>query len=206
VTSFEEVEVSNLVALRQSLKPEAARHDIRLTYTAFIVKIVTRILKELPDFNATLDMEAAKILYYRDIHIGVAAAIPEGLLVPVIRHADRLSLLEIAAELSRLSALAQERKLAPAELSGSTFSITNYGSFGAWHGTPIINAPEVAILGVGRIEDRPVAVDGQVVVRPVLPLALSYDHRLIDGASAGQFLARLKTLLSNPTSLFLELR
>jgi pyruvate dehydrogenase E2 component (dihydrolipoamide acetyltransferase) len=116
-----------------------------------------------------------------------------------------MNLLQLAAELNRLGELAQQRKLSQAELSGSTFTITNFGSFGAHQGTPIINPPEVAILGCGRIEEKPVAVQGQVEVRPVLPLALSYDHRLIDGAAAGAFLGRLKTLLADPNLLFLEL-
>jgi pyruvate dehydrogenase E2 component (dihydrolipoamide acetyltransferase) len=150
-------------------------------------------------------MANKKVLLHRYYHLGIATAVPDGLLVPVIRHADRLNLLQIAAELSRLGELAQQRKLSVEELSGSTFTITNFGSFGAYQGTPIINPPEVAILGCGRIEERPVVVQGQVEARPVLPLALSYDHRLIDGAAAGAFVGRLKTLLADPNLLLLEL-
>ncbi|MFQ5613676.1 MAG: dihydrolipoamide acetyltransferase family protein [Anaerolineae bacterium] len=206
VTSFDEVDASHLVALRQSLKPEADRRGVQLTYLPLIIKATVRVLQEFPDFNASLDMENRKILLRRYYHIGVATAIPEGLVVPVIRHADRLTVLEIAAELARLADLARQRKLSLPELSGSTFTVTNFGSFGGGQGTPIINPPEVAILGTGRIADRPLAVGGRVEVRPVLPLVLSYDHRLIDGAAAGRFLGRLKALLADPRLLLLELR
>lgn len=205
VTSFEEVEVSKLVALRQHLQPEAERRGVKLTYLPFIIKAAVLLLKEFPYFNATLDMDKQKILRHRTYHIGVATAVTDGLLVPVIRHADGLTLLQLAAELNRLSELAQQRRLSQAELSGSTFTITNFGSFGAYQGTPIINPPEVAILGCGRIEEKPVVVQGQIEARPVLPLALSYDHRLLDGAAAGAFLGRLKALLADPNLLFLEL-
>jgi pyruvate dehydrogenase E2 component (dihydrolipoamide acetyltransferase) len=205
VTSFEEVEAGKLVALRQHLQPEAERRGIRLTYLPFIIKATVQALKDFPHFNASLDMANKKVLLHRYYHLGIATAVPDGLLVPVIRHADRLNLLQIAAELSRLGELAQQRKLSVEELSGSTFTITNFGSFGAYQGTPIINPPEVAILGCGRIEERPVVVQGQVEARPVLPLALSYDHRLIDGAAAGAFVGRLKTLLADPNLLLLEL-
>jgi pyruvate dehydrogenase E2 component (dihydrolipoamide acetyltransferase) len=205
VTSFEEVEATNLVALRKHLQPEAERRGVRLTYLPFIIKATVQVLKEFPYFNASLDMTQQKIIHHRYYHIGIATAIPEGLLVPVLRHADQISLLQIAAELNRLTELAQQRKLNPAELSGSTFTITNFGSFGAYQGTPIINPPEVAILGCGRIEEKPVVVAGQVEARLLLPLALSFDHRLIDGAAAAQFLGRLKALLADPNLLFLEL-
>ena len=205
VTSFEEVEVSSLVALRRHLQPEAERRGVRLTYLPFIIKATIQVLKEFPYFNATLDMERQKILRRRYYHLGIATAVPDGLLVPVIRYADQLTLRQLAAELNRLNELAQQRRLSQAELSGSTFTITNFGSFGTYQGTPIINPPEVAILGCGRIEEKPVVVQGQIEARPVLPLALSYDHRLLDGAAAGAFLGRLKTLLADPNLLFLEL-
>jgi pyruvate dehydrogenase E2 component (dihydrolipoamide acetyltransferase) len=205
VTSFEEVEVSSLVALRRHLQPEAERRGVRLTYLPFIIKAAVQVLKEFPYFNASLDMERQKIRHHRYYHLGIAMAVPDGLLAPVIRHADQLTLLQLAVELNRLSELAPQRRLSQAELSGSTFTITNFGSFGGHQGTPIINPPEVAILGCGRIEERPVVVQGQIEARPVLPLALSYDHRLLDGAAAGAFLGRLKTLLADPNLLFLEL-
>ncbi|MFN8485052.1 MAG: dihydrolipoamide acetyltransferase family protein [Anaerolineae bacterium] len=205
VTSFEEVDATKLVALKAALAPEAERRGIRLSYTPIFVKVVVQALKENPYFNATLDMERGEILLRRYYHIGVAAAIPEGLVVPVVRHADRLTLMAVAAEVNRLAEGARERRLSPPELSGSTFSITNFGSFGGLQGTPIINPPEVAILGVGRIEPKAVVVDGRIEARPMLPLALSFDHRLIDGAAGAAFLGRVKALLANPEALMLDM-
>jgi pyruvate dehydrogenase E2 component (dihydrolipoamide acetyltransferase) len=205
VTAFDEVEVSQLVALRQQLQPEAERRGLKLTYLPFIVKAVTQALKEFPDFNASLDLAGSKIIRHREYHLGVATATNEGLLVPIIRHTDRLTLLHLAAELSRLANLAQQRQLSQAELTGSTFTVTNFGSLGMLQGTPIINPPEVAILGCGRLEEKALVEQGQVVARPVLPLALSFDHRLLDGAAAAAFLNRLRALLHNPNLLFLEL-
>ena len=205
VTSLEEIDARNLVALRQELRGEAEARGARLTFLPLIIKITTQVLKAMPYFNATLDMEKQEILVRRYYHIGIATAIPDGLVVPVLRHADQMSIFEIAVELSRLADLARDRKLSPQELSGSTFTITNFGSFGGSLGTPIINVPEVAILGTGRIVDKPVAVNGKLKIRPILPIALSYDHRLLDGAVAGQFLSRFKALVENPKNLLLEL-
>ncbi|MFN8475261.1 MAG: dihydrolipoamide acetyltransferase family protein [Anaerolineae bacterium] len=205
VTSFEEVDATKLVALKAALAPEAERRGIRLSYTPIFVKVAVQALKENPYFNATLDMEKGEILLRRYYHIGVAAAIPEGLVVPVVRHADRLTLMQVAAEVNRLAEGARARRLSIQELSGSTFSITNFGSFGGQQGTPIINPPEVAILGVGRIEPKAVVVDGRIEARPMLPLALSFDHRLIDGAAGAAFLGRVKALLANPEVLMLDM-
>ncbi len=205
VTSFEEVDATKLVALKAALTPEAERRGIRLSYTPIFVKVVVQALKENSYFNATLDMAAGEILLHRHYHIGVAAAIPEGLVVPVVRHADRLTLMQVAAEVNRLAEGARERRLTQAELSGSTFSITNFGSFGGQQGTPIINPPEAAILGVGRIEQKAVVVDGRIEARPMLPLALSFDHRLIDGAAGAAFLGRVRALLMNPEILMLDM-
>ncbi len=205
VTTFDEVEVSKLVALRRELQPEAKRRGVRLTYLPFIIKATVQALKEFPYLNASLDMERQKILHHRYYHIGVATAVLDGLLVPVVRHADHLNLIQLAVELNRLSELAHQRQLGLEELSGSTFTITNFGSYGGRMGTPIINPPEVAILGTGRIEEKPIVVEGEVVIRPMLPLTLSFDHRLIDGAASGQFMSRLEALLTEPNLLFLEL-
>ncbi len=206
VSTFREIEVGRLVELRKSLKPEAQRRNLSLTFMPFFIKAATIALKEFPYFNASLDMENQKITLRKYYHIGVATATKDGLLVPVIKHADKMTLLEIASELTRLRMLAERRRLAPDELTGSTFSITNYGSYNGWMGTPIINPPEVAIMGVGRIIEKPVAINGEIVIRPVLPLSLSFDHRLIDGAAGEQFAERLKALLGNPDTLLLELR
>lgn len=205
VTAFDDVEVASLVALRRHLQPAAERRGVRLTYLPFIIKAAIQTLKEFPYFNASLDMTQQKITRHGHYHIGIATAVPDGLLVPVLRHADQFSLLQLAAELSRLAEGAQERTLAPADLSGSTFTITNFGSFGMRSGTPLLNPPEVAILGCGRIEEKPVIIQGQIEILPVLPLALTFDHRLLDGAAAAKFLERLKALLADPNLLFLEM-
>jgi pyruvate dehydrogenase E2 component (dihydrolipoamide acetyltransferase) len=205
VTAFDEVEVASLAALRRGLQPAAEGRGVHLTYLPFIIKAVVQTLKAFPYFNASLDMKQQKITRHPHYHIGIATAVSDGLLVPVIRHADRFTLLQLAAELSRLAEGAQERRLTPAELSGSTFTITNFGSFGMRSGTPLLNPPEVAILGCGRIEEKPVASQGQLEIRPVLPLALTFDHRLLDGAAAAKFLEHLKTLVADPNLLFLEM-
>ena len=206
VSTFREIEVGRLVEMRKRLKPIAAAQNLSLTFMPFFIKAATIALKEFPYFNATLDMDNQKIIKHNYYHIGIATATDDGLLVPVIKHADKMTILELASELTRLRMLAERRKLAPDELSGSTFSITNYGSYNGWMGTPIINPPEVAIMGVGRITEKPVAVNGEIAIRPVLPLSLSFDHRLIDGAASEQFAERLQALLGNPDTLLLELR
>lgn len=205
VTCFEEVEVSKLVALRRELKLLAAEQGIGLTYLPLIIKAVVQALKRFPDFNATLDLPQQQIVRHRHYHIGLATTIPEGLLVPVIHHADQRNLLELAHEINRLAELARNRRLPAELLSGSTFTISNFGSTGGQQGTPIINPPEAAILGCGRIEDKVIPIDGQPVIRPMLHLALSFDHRLIDGATAAQFLGYLKQQLTDPQRLILEI-
>ena len=204
-TAFDEVDGSGLVALRDALKPVAEKRRIRLTYIPLLIKLLIPLLKEFPVFNASLDEERREIIYKRSYHIGIAAATPEGLLVPVLRNADRLTLLEIAGSVERLIDGAKKRTLALPEVSGSTFTLNNVGSFGGGSGTPIINHPEVAILAVGRIQDKAVVQQGNVIVRPMMPLALSFDHRLIDGAMSGAFLARFKELVEHPQQLMLDM-
>src|SRR6266849_337930 len=204
-TAFGEVDASGLVALRDALKPVAEKRGIRLTYIPLLIKLLIPVLKEFPIFNASLDEERREIIYKRSYHIGVATAAPEGLLVPVLRNADHLTLLEIASNLERLIEGAKKRTLSLPELSGSTFTLNNVGSFGGSSGTPIINHPEVAILAVGKLQDKAVVQQGVVIVRPMMPLALSFDHRLIDGAMAGAFLARFKELIENPQQLMLDM-
>ncbi|MEM7345737.1 MAG: 2-oxo acid dehydrogenase subunit E2 [Chloroflexota bacterium] len=206
VTTFEEVDASNLVALREQLRPVAEAQGGRLTFLPLIAKALLETLKAFPDFNASLDMAREEILYHEFYHLGIAAAIPDGLVVPVIRHADQMNILELSREINELGELAQSRKLEPQRLSGSTFTISNFGSFGTGVGTPIINPPEVAILGMGRIEKRPVVIDDALAIRPILPLALSFDHRLIDGAGSGAFMKHLRQLLETPQTLLLALR
>jgi len=204
-TAFGEVDASGLVALRDALKPVAEKRGIRLTYIPLLIKLLIPVLKEFPIFNASLDEERREIIYKRSYHIGVATATPEGLLVPVLRNADRLTLLDMAANVDRLIEGAKQRTLALPEVSGSTFTLNNVGSFGGSTGTPIINHPEVAILAVGRIEDKAIVEHGTVIVRPIMPLALSFDHRLIDGALSGAFMGRFKELVENPQQLMLDM-
>jgi len=204
-TAFGEVDASGLVALRDALKPVAEKRGIRLTYMPLLIKLLIPVLKEFPIFNASMDEERREIIYKRSYHIGVATATPEGLLVPVLRNADRLTLLDMAANVDRLVEGAKQRTLALQEVSGSTFTLNNVGSFGGSTGTPIINHPEVAILAVGRIEDKAIVEHGTVIVRPIMPLALSFDHRLIDGALSGAFMGRFKELVENPQQLMLDM-
>ena len=204
-TAFGEVDATGLVALRDALKPGAEKRGIRLTYMPLLIKLLLPVLKEFPIFNASLDEERREIIYKRSYHIGIAAATPDGLLVPVLRNADHLTLLEIAANVDRLIEGAKQRTLTLPEVSGSTFTLNNVGSFGGSTGTPIINHPEVAILAFGRIEDKAIVEHGTIIARPIMPLALSFDHRLIDGALSGAFMGRFKELVEHPQQLMLDM-
>src|SRR6266853_1103952 len=204
-TAFDEVDGGELTSLRVTLKPIAEKRGVRLTYIPLLIRLLIPLLKEFPIFNASLDEERHEIIYKRSYHIGVATASPEGLLVPVLRNADRLTLSEIASNVERLVEGARKRTLSLPELSGSTFTLNNVGSFGGSSGTPIINHPEVAILAVGRLQDKAVVRQGAIIARPVMPLTLTFDHRLIDGAMAGAFLARFKELVENPQQLMLDM-
>jgi pyruvate dehydrogenase E2 component (dihydrolipoamide acetyltransferase) len=204
-TAFDELDGTELVALRQALKPIAEQRGVRLTYMPLLVKLLLPLLKEFPIFNASLDEERREIIYKRVYHIGIAADSPEGLLVPVLRNADQLSLIQIAQQLEHLIAAAQKRTLALSEVSGSTFTLNNIGSFGGSSGTPIINYPEVAILAVGRLQEKAIVRNGTILARTMMPLALSFDHRVIDGALAGRFLARFKDLVEHPQQILLDL-
>ncbi|MFL5590836.1 MAG: dihydrolipoamide acetyltransferase family protein [Ktedonobacteraceae bacterium] len=204
-TAFDEIDGSALIALRQALKPVAEQRGVRLTYMPLLIKLLIPVLKEFPIFNASLDEEKREIIYKRSYHIGVAADSPEGLLVPVLRNADRLTLLEVAGKLEKLIEGARKRTLSLPELSGSTFTLNNVGSFGGSSGTPIINYPEVAILAVGRLQEKAIVQQGAIIARTMMPLALSFDHRLIDGAMSGRFLARFKELVETPQQLMLDM-
>ncbi len=206
VTAFEEVGASALVELRGRVDSLAQSRGLRLTYLPFVVRAVVLTLPQHPFLNASLHPSGDFLLLHRAYHIGVATATPEGLLVPVLRHADRLGLWEMAAQLQQLVEEARRRTLPREHLVGSTFTITNYGALGGLVATPLLTPPEVAILGVGRIQERPVAVEGRVDVRPVLTLALTFDHRVLDGEQAGRFLHDLVRRLTDPWELFAELR
>ena len=204
-TAFDEVDGSALMALRVALKPVAEQRGIRLTYMPLLIKLLLPVLKEFPIFNASLDEEKREVIYKHSYHIGIAADSPEGLLVPVLRDANQLTVLEIASKLEKLIEGARKRTLALPELSGSTFTLNNVGSFGGGSGTPIINHPEVAILAVGRLQEKAIVQQGAIIARPMMPLALSFDHRLIDGALSAKFLGRFKELVENPAQLMLDM-
>ncbi|HNQ56731.1 MAG TPA: dihydrolipoyllysine-residue acetyltransferase [Candidatus Desulfobacillus denitrificans] len=195
VTQFDEADISDLEALRVQLNKENEKAGIKLTLLAFLVKAAVAALKRFPDFNASLDGE--NLVYKQYFHIGFAADTPNGLVVPVIRDADRKGVLEIAREMGALSARAREGKLGPTEMQGGCFSISSLGGIGGTAFTPIINAPEVAILGVSKSQTKPLW-DGQAFQpRLMIPLSLSYDHRVIDGAQAARFTAYLAQLLAD---------
>ena len=195
VTQFDEADISDLEALRVQLNKENEKSGVKLTMLAFLIKAAVAALKKFPDFNASLDGE--NLVYKQYFHIGFAADTPNGLVVPVIRDADRKGVLEIAKEMGTLSAKAREGKLGPAEMQGGCFSISSLGGIGGTAFTPIINAPEVAILGVSKSQTRPVWDGKAFQPRLMIPLSLSYDHRVIDGASAARFTAYLAQVLAD---------
>jgi len=203
-THHDTAEVSGLVEAREELKSRAEANDVSLTYMPFVMKAIVAGLKEYPVLNSELDEENEEILYKHYYDIGVAVATDAGLMVPVVENVDEKGLLELAAEVRDLATRARERKLSPDELRGSTFTITNFGAIGGEYAKPVINYPETAIMGLGAIEERPVAADGEVVARPTLPLSLSIDHRVIDGAEAAQFCNTVIEYLENPMLLLLE--
>lgn len=205
VTIMEEIDATKLIEIRSWGKKVGEERGIKLTYLPFIIKAVIAAIREYPTLNASIDTEKEEIILKKYVHMGIATATEDGLIVPVVRDADRKSMFQLAEELADLTLRTRERKAEPHELTGSTFTITNIGSFGGTYFTPIINYPEVAILGVGKIADRPAVVDGQVVVRPQMFVSLSMDHRLIDGDIAARFLSRVKELLENPNLLMMEM-
>lgn len=206
VTGLIEIDITKLEKLLQDLRPAAEAEDVRLTWTAFFALATVQALREFPQLNASLDLEREEIVQHRHIHLGIATATAEGLLVPVVRDADSLSLLELAAEIARVSGAARERTATAAELTGSTFTLTNYGSVGGWYGTPMVNAPEIGIVGFGSVAQRPAVVDGELAVRTMVALSHTVDHRLIDGAVNASFGAAIRRRLEEPRLLLLGAR
>ena len=204
VTEMEEADVTELWGLREREKKLLLEKDIRLTFMPFIMKAVQHACMEFGTFNASVEEEREEIVVKKYFNIGVAVDTPEGLIVPVVKNVEKKTIRELAAELQNISQLARERKIKLEDLKGSTFTITNYGAYGASFATPIINYPDVAILGTGRIVDKPRVRGGQIAVRKVLPLSLTFDHRVNDGAGAAKFLTRLVGYLEDPASLFIE--
>jgi len=203
--TVDEVDMTELVALRNRLKPEAEAQGTKLSYLPFIFKAVAVALKKFPALNSSLDEARQEVVLKHYVNIGMAVATENGLIVPVVRDVDRKSLLQLAREMNDLTEKARSGKLAPEEVSGSTFSITNIGSIGALFSFPIINVPDAAILGVHSIQKRPVVDEqDQIVVRQMMYISLSFDHRLVDGAEAARFCKEVIRLLEKPERLFLE--
>jgi pyruvate/2-oxoglutarate dehydrogenase complex dihydrolipoamide acyltransferase (E2) component len=200
----DEADLTDLVAIRERTKAKAAAEGIKLTYLPFFVKAVTGALKRHPYVNASLDDEKHEIIVKRYYNIGIAANTDEGLVVPVIHDADRKTIFELAAEIAELADKARAGKLTRDEITGGTFTITNVGSVGGLFTFPVINYPEVAILGTHSIAPRPVVRDGQIVIRQMMYLSLSFDHRVVDGALAAQFVADVAASLANVDLMLME--
>jgi len=197
VTQHDEADITELEAFRKENAQVAEKEGFKLTMLAFLVKASVNALRQFPDFNASLDKTGENLIVKKYYHIGVAVDTPDGLVVPVIRDADRKGVFDLARELAEISKLAREKKLKPDSMRGGTFSISSLGGIGGTAFTPIINAPEVAILGVARSQMRPVYEDGAFVPRLMLPLSLAYDHRVIDGAAGARFTTYLASVLSD---------
>ncbi|MES2654388.1 MAG: 2-oxoglutarate dehydrogenase complex dihydrolipoyllysine-residue succinyltransferase [Bacteroidota bacterium] len=203
LTTFNEVDMKPIMDLRNQFKTQfKEKHGVNLGFMSFFTKAVTVALKQYPAVNAYINGE--EIIYHDYCDVSIAVSAPKGLVVPVIRNAESLSLAEIEAEVARLAGKARDNKLSLEEMSGGTFTITNGGVFGSMMSTPIINAPQSAILGMHNIIERPVVKDGQIVARPMMYLALSYDHRIIDGRESVGFLVKVKQCLENPVLLLTE--
>ena len=204
VTLMDEVDVTKLVAHRKKFKEVAAKKGIKLTFLPYVVKALTSALREFPALNTSLDDETQEIIHKHYYNIGIAADTDKGLLVPVVKDADRKSIFDISNEINELAGKARDGKLAPDEMKGASCTISNIGSAGGQWFTPVINHPEVAILGIGRIAEKPIVKDGEIVAAPVLALSLSFDHRMIDGATGQNALNHIKRLLNDPELLLME--
>jgi 2-oxoglutarate dehydrogenase E2 component (dihydrolipoamide succinyltransferase) len=204
LTTFNEVNMHPVIDLRSRYKDEFEKtHGVKLGFMSFFTKAAVESLKKFPVINASVDSE--DIVYHGYFDIGIAVSTPRGLVVPIVRNADMLSLAEIENRIREYSDKAHDAKLAMDELTGGTFTITNGGVFGSLLSTPIINPPQSAILGMHRIQDRPMAENGEIVIRPMMYLALSYDHRIVDGSEAVQFLVSIKQQIEDPARLMLQL-
>jgi pyruvate dehydrogenase E2 component (dihydrolipoamide acetyltransferase) len=205
VTTTDEADVTELVALRERSTAAAATHNVRVTLLPFILKAVVAALRQHPRFNACLDEPQSRLALKRYYHLGIATDTAEGLIVPVIKDVDQKNIVTLAAELARLTDLARTRRIPLTDLRGGTFTISNYGAIGGIFATPMLHLPEVAILGVGKLLQKPVVHHSEVVIRHILPLSLTFDHRALDGAEAQRFLNEIIAYLANPAQLFLVL-
>jgi len=204
LTTFNEIDMSRVAEVRSQFKDAFfKKYDTRLGFMSFFIKAVVAALKEFPEVNARIENE--EIVYHHYYHIGIAIGAKRGLVVPVIRHADQKSFAALESEIVEFANKVKENKLDLSDLEGGTFSITNGGIYGSLLSTPILNMPQSAILGMHKIEDRPVAVDGEVVIRPMMYVALSYDHRIVDGKDAVTFLRRIKEFIENLERMMMEI-
>ncbi len=204
LTTFNEVDMKPIMDLRKNYKELfEKKHGVKLGFMGFFTKAVTHALKEIPAVNAEIDGDY--IIYKNYAHIGIAVGTDKGLVVPVVKNADKMSIAQIEKEIGRLGRAARDGKLSMADMQGGTFTISNGGVYGSLLSTPILNAPQSGILGMHKIQQRPVAIDGEIVIRPMMYLALSYDHRIVDGKEAVTFLVRVKESLEDPQRLVLDL-
>jgi 2-oxoglutarate dehydrogenase E2 component (dihydrolipoamide succinyltransferase) len=196
VTTVHKVDMTRIANVRERHKEEfKARYGASLTYLSFLARATAEALRAFPIMNASVD--GTNVVYHEDINIGIAVALDNGLIVPVIRHADELNVVGLQKTIADLAVRARSRQLKPEEVHGGTFTITNFGSFGSLFGTPVINQPQVAILGVGTVEKMPVVIDDMIAIRSICHLGLTFDHRLIDGATGDKFLNKLQSVLEN---------
>jgi 2-oxoglutarate dehydrogenase E2 component (dihydrolipoamide succinyltransferase) len=204
LTTYNEVDMSGVMDLRNAYKDQfEKKHGVKLGFMSFFTKACCHALKEVPDVNAEID--GTDVVYKNFVHMGVAVGTPTGLVVPVVRDADQKSFAEIEKEIAALGVKARDGKLSMADMQGGTFTISNGGVYGSLMSSPILNPPQSGILGMHKIQDRPVVVDGQIVIRPMMYLALSYDHRVVDGKGAVTFLVRVKEALEDPRRLLMDL-
>ena len=204
MTLFDEPEVSALVDARAKYKEEYSKEGLSLTYLPFVIKAVVASLKRHPELNSEMDFEKGNIIFKNYYNIGIAVSTPDGLVVPVIRNADRLTIRELSKAVADIAVKARDRKLSLDDMKDGTFTITNYGALGGWFGVPVINYPQVGILGIGRINQKPVVINGEIKVGNVMPLSLSVDHRMIDGAEATLFLNDVAAGIADPLSLIMR--
>jgi 2-oxoglutarate dehydrogenase E2 component (dihydrolipoamide succinyltransferase) len=203
LTTFNEVDMSAINALREKYKEKVEKeHGVKLTFMPFFVRAAVQALRQFPTINSQVDGET--IVYKHYVNMGIAVASEQGLVVPNVKDADRKGIIELSREISEVAKRARDGKLTMDDLTGGTFTITNGGVFGSLVSTPIINYPQVGILGLHKTQDRPVAINGQVVIRPMMYIALSYDHRIVEGQQAVQFLVRVKELVEDPAAMLIE--
>ena len=204
LTTFNEVDMSSVIAIRTKYKNEfEKKHSIKLGFMSFFAKACCHALQEIPEVNAEVD--GTDIIYKNYVNMAVAVGTPTGLVVPVLKDADKMTFSEIETSLANMGSRAREGKLSIEEMQGGTFTISNGGIYGSLMSSPILNPPQSGILGMHKIQERPIALNGEIVIKPMMYLALTYDHRIVDGKGAVSFLVRVKECLEDPTRLLMDL-